>query len=73
MCRGACLTISRTRVLTALRFLELWKTDRFSDVSLAQCLAFTPYELVRAHLNIDRSVLANVGCRRHPWCRPERS
>lgn len=29
-------------------------------LSLAQWLAFTPYELVKAHLNIDRSVLAGV-------------
>ena len=51
---------------TALRYLELWKTARFSDVSLAQWLAFTPYELVRAHLNIDRSVLANVPTSKAP-------
>ncbi len=51
---------------TTLRFLELWKTDRFSDVSLAQWLAFTPYELVRAHLNIDRSVLAKVTAQKTP-------
>jgi oxalate decarboxylase len=51
---------------TKLRFLELWKTDRFSDVSLAQWLAFTPYALVRAHLNIDKSVLAKVSTRKTP-------
>ena len=46
--------------VTRLRYLELWQSDRFADVSLAQWLAFTPYELVKAHLNIDRSVLAGV-------------
>jgi len=51
---------------TTLRFLELWKTDRFSDVSLAQWLAFTPYELVRAHLKIDKSVLAKVSAQKTP-------
>ncbi|HEY1376600.1 MAG TPA: cupin domain-containing protein, partial [Gemmataceae bacterium] len=45
---------------TKLQFLELWKTDRFADVSLRQLLAFTPFDLVRAHLKIDRSVLANI-------------
>jgi oxalate decarboxylase len=33
-----------------LRYLELWAADRFSDVSLAQWLAFTPYELDRLFL-----------------------
>ena len=51
---------------TTLRFLELWKTDRFSDISLAQWLAFTPYELVRAHLKIDKSVLAKVTAQKTP-------
>src|SRR3979409_1281784 len=43
-----------------LRFLEIFRSDHFADVSLAQWLAFTPHELVRAHLNIDESVLANI-------------
>jgi len=29
-------------------------------------LAFTPYELVRAHLSIDRSVLANIPTHKTP-------
>jgi oxalate decarboxylase len=45
---------------TTLRFLELFKSDHFADVSLAKWLAFTPHELVRAHLNIDESVLAGI-------------
>jgi oxalate decarboxylase len=45
---------------TTLRFLEMFKSDHFADVSLAKWLAFTPHELVRAHLNIDESVLASV-------------
>jgi oxalate decarboxylase len=56
--------------LTTLRFLELWKTDRFSDVSLAQWLAFTPYELVRAHLNIDKSVLSKISAVKTPLVGP---
>ena len=56
--------------MTTLRFLELWKTDRFSDVSLAQWLAFTPYELVRAHLNIDKSVLSKISAVKTPLVGP---
>jgi oxalate decarboxylase len=51
---------------TKLRYLELWQSDHFEDVSLAQWLAFTPFELVRAHLNIDRSVLARVSTQKTP-------
>ena len=42
------------------------QANHFADVSLAQWLAFTPYELVRAHLNIDRSVLAKVSAKKTP-------
>lgn len=36
-----------------LRFLEMFRSDRFADVSLNQWMALTPPELVRAHLNLD--------------------
>ncbi len=45
---------------TTLVFLEMFRSDRFADISLAHWLAFTPHELVRAHLNIDESVLAKI-------------
>src|SRR5271157_1022410 len=51
---------------TTLRYLELWQSDHFADVSLRQWLAFTPYELVKAHLNIDKSVLAKVSTHKMP-------
>jgi oxalate decarboxylase len=51
---------------TKLRYLELWQSDHFSDVSLAQWLAFTPWELVKAHLDIDRSVLSKVSTQKTP-------
>ena len=51
---------------TTLQFLELWKTDKFADVSLPQWLAFTPYELVQAHLKIDKSVLAKIPTHKTP-------
>jgi oxalate decarboxylase len=40
-----------------LRFLELFKSPRYMDVSLTQWMALTPHELVRAHLKLDRAVL----------------
>jgi oxalate decarboxylase len=51
---------------TTLRFLEIFRSDHFADVSLAQWLAFTPHELVRAHLNIDESVLEKISTRKAP-------
>lgn len=49
-----------------LRLLELWRTDKVADVSLRQLLAFTPFELVRAHLGIDRSILERISTRKSP-------
>jgi oxalate decarboxylase len=51
---------------TKLRYLELWQSDHFEDVSLARWLAFTPYELVKAHLGIDKSVLSKVSREKTP-------
>ena len=36
-----------------LRFLEMFRSDRFADVSVNQWMALTPPELVQAHLNLD--------------------
>jgi hypothetical protein len=41
-----------------LCFLELFRSDRFADVSLNQWMALTPPELVQAHLNLDAQTLA---------------
>jgi oxalate decarboxylase len=43
-----------------LRFLEMFRSDRFADVSLNQWLALTPPELVQAHLNTDQSTTAAI-------------
>lgn len=51
---------------TTLRFLEIFRSDHFADVSLAKWLAFTPHELVRAHLNIDESILAKIPKQKTP-------
>ncbi len=41
-----------------LRFLELFRSPRFTDVSLNQWMALTPPELVEAHLNVDSKFIA---------------
>jgi oxalate decarboxylase len=38
--------------MTPLRFLEIFKSDYYADVSLNQWLALTPPELVNAHLKL---------------------
>lgn len=45
---------------TKLRFLEIFRSDYFADISLAQWLAFTPHELVKEHLKIDESILSKI-------------
>jgi oxalate decarboxylase len=41
-----------------LRFLEMFRSDRFADISLSQWLALTPPELVQAHVNLDARTIA---------------
>jgi oxalate decarboxylase len=41
-----------------LRFLEMFRSDRFADISLNQWMALVPPELVRAHLNLDEQTMA---------------
>jgi oxalate decarboxylase len=41
-----------------LRFLEMFRSDHFADVSLNQWMGLTPPELVQAHLNLGRQALA---------------
>ena len=43
-----------------LRFLELFRSDHFADVSLNQWMALTPPELVQAHLNLDPETMARL-------------
>ena len=42
---------------TPLRFLEIFRSSYFADVSLDTWLALTPPELVEAHLKLDRQVM----------------
>lgn len=41
-----------------LRFLEMFRSGRFVDISLNQWMALTPPELVQAHLNLDQPTMA---------------
>jgi oxalate decarboxylase len=41
-----------------LRFLEMFRSDHYADVSLNQWMALTPPELVQAHLNVDQRTMA---------------
>ncbi|KIJ14364.1 hypothetical protein PAXINDRAFT_169767 [Paxillus involutus ATCC 200175] len=43
---------------TTLKFLEVFVTDVYQDVSLAQWLALTPPELVKAHLGLSDETIA---------------
>jgi oxalate decarboxylase len=42
---------------TPLRFLEMFKSSYFADVSLDTWMALTPPELVEAHLKLDPQVM----------------
>ena len=41
-----------------LRYLEMFRSAYFADVSLSQWMGLTPRALVRAHLNLDDATLA---------------
>lgn len=41
-----------------LRFLEIFRSSYFADISLNQWMALTPPELVQAHLNLDQKAMA---------------
>ncbi|KAI0806353.1 RmlC-like cupin domain-containing protein [Irpex lacteus] len=45
---------------TTLRFLEVFKSDKFEDISLGQWLALSPPELVKDHLQLDDATIARL-------------
>jgi oxalate decarboxylase len=51
---------------TPLRFLEMFKSPRFADVSLNQWMALTPPELVQAHLNLTPTVMGALRKQKRP-------
>lgn len=48
-----------------LRFLEVFKSDRYVDVSLNQWMALTPRELLQDHLKLDQRVLDSLQAAKH--------
>jgi hypothetical protein len=54
-----------------LRFLELFRSDRFADISLNQWMALTPPELVQAHLNLDAETMAALSRDKPVIVRPQ--
>ncbi len=53
-----------------LRFLEVFRSGRYADVSLNQWMKLTPPELVRSHLNIGQLVLDSLSKDKHPVLPP---
>ncbi|HET7589680.1 MAG TPA: cupin domain-containing protein [Solirubrobacterales bacterium] len=49
-----------------LRFLELFRSDRFADVSLNRWLALTPPQLVRDHLHLGQGAIEALDPARTP-------
>ena len=45
---------------TDLVFLEMFKADRFQDLSLSEWAAHTPPELIRQHLRISKETLGRI-------------
>ena len=41
-------------------FLEIFKSDRYNDVSLEQWMALTPKELVGSNLNMNPGILQTL-------------
>jgi oxalate decarboxylase len=52
-----------------LRFLEMFRSDRFADVSLNQWLALTPPQLVREHLALRDEAMAALRSEKDPVVR----
>jgi oxalate decarboxylase len=51
---------------TTLRFLEMFKSSYYADVSLNQWLALTPPELVQAHLRTDKAFVQTLRTKKSP-------
>jgi oxalate decarboxylase len=51
---------------TTLRFLEVFKSDYYADVSLDQWLALTPPELVTAHLKANEQFMRALRRKKEP-------
>ena len=49
-----------------MRFLEVFKSSYYADVSPNQWLALTPPELVKAHLKLDPQAMAALHKEKYP-------
>jgi hypothetical protein len=45
---------------TDLKFLEMFKSSYFQDLSLSEWLTHEPPDLVKAHLNLDKDELKSI-------------
>lgn len=50
---------------TSLWFLEIFKSNRFQDVSLNQWMALTPHELIKENLNVGNDLIEKL--RKQKW------
>ncbi|MEU6406728.1 oxalate decarboxylase family bicupin [Streptomyces sp. NPDC046985] len=53
-----------------VRMLEMFRTPRFEDVSLAQWMALTPPEVVRQHLHLTDAAMNALRVEKQPVFRP---
>jgi oxalate decarboxylase len=51
---------------TTLRFLELFRSSRYADISLRQWMALTPPELIQAHLHIGQQAMDGLSKEKTP-------
>ncbi|MGJ8516442.1 cupin domain-containing protein [Carnimonas bestiolae] len=54
-----------------LRFLELFKSDHYADISLKQWLAMTPPDLVKQHLHLDDTFMQALTPQKTPVVAPK--
>ncbi|CAE6501119.1 unnamed protein product, partial [Rhizoctonia solani] len=45
---------------TTLKFLEIFNSDKYEDISLNQWLALTPPEMVKAHLQLSDDTISKL-------------
>lgn len=57
---------------TSLWFLEIFKSDRFADISLNQWMALTPPQLVKEHLHVDEATIRALHKEKSPVVKYER-
>jgi Cupin len=51
---------------TPVRFLETFRSSYFADLSLNQCMALTPPQLLQAHFPLDQTVMENLHKKKYP-------